>query len=87
LSQTPNLTEGEVIKVKKAPFRYDGNNWKLYYIGVALYEEHGYTGPISDMIVLTNSLRLCKIFCVIHYILCDILLFKYSANYLSKYFL
>ncbi len=56
MSQTPNVSEGDVVSVEKPPLSYPAENGKRYYIAVSIFEKHGYWGPISDTIIIGNPL-------------------------------
>ncbi|CAG2103255.1 unnamed protein product [Medioppia subpectinata] len=56
VSQTPDINDGDIITVKRPPLSYDGQQGVYYHIAVALVEQHGYSGPVSDTIIIGNSL-------------------------------
>jgi hypothetical protein len=50
------VSEGDVVSVEKPPLSYPAEKGKLYYIAVSIFEVHGYSGPISDTIIIGNLL-------------------------------
>jgi hypothetical protein len=56
ISQTPNTSDGDVIRVRRPPLSFPAHHGVYYYIAVALVDEHDYSGPVSDTIIIGNSL-------------------------------
>ncbi|XP_054168279.1 sortilin-related receptor-like [Oppia nitens] len=56
ISTEPNTDEVDIRHIPRPPLIYPAQHGKYYHISVALVEEHGYSGPVSDTIIIGNHM-------------------------------